>query len=374
MASSPLLKFLVHARLMPVYVVGSHVYVKSLTSSGQQAASRLASLATEARLIPERCTGVSDRRTPLALRLRDFVHSADAIRFTVGELIPYLRLLGSEHEEDVQRDQELQYLVREFVALVAEVRRMFHSSSFSVLNGAELAGLLHAPCVISGELIIPLKSTAREVASGHAEFCFGGQRFMRDDSGAICLTEAVKSVEQAVYDRLFEFERDSREASVMASFASSIDRLLAFHRPVRGPAYDELYVDRFHRVQFRRGQSVLIRGPARKVRDAGYCYVGVPIHGGKRRELLTARPTETRTPTAFWRRDGRPLEGGVCMGDETQYKWLYSDRLSDAEAVVQWLDAATWIATERAILHGIWRRRRLLTRRRQLRDSPARTV
>jgi hypothetical protein len=56
----------------------------------------------------------------------------------------------------------------------------------------------------------------------------------------------------------------------------------------------------------------------------------------------------------------------MCMGRPDQYRLLQSRRLTEAEAVIEWLDAGVVLATGRPELHRRWRR--------QIRGLPARSV
>ena len=57
----------------------------------------------------------------------------------------------------------------------------------------------------------------------------------------------------------------------------------------------------------------------------------------------------------FWGPRGGPLRGGICMGSSQQYSGLSSKQFSDAEAVVEWLDAGVILVTGRSDFHRMLR-------------------
>jgi hypothetical protein len=291
-----------------------------------------------------------------------YVDQAATLSFVAVELLPLLRKLTGEGASSVDPSTEpSRERVREFVARAARLALLFPTGNRSPSLADRLPEWLGAPCAILNGAVFPLERVEGAArADSSSQVSLGGVRYSFRLGRARGFDELCRAFNRtataAVKKTVLQDDRLKQES---AWFLSEVRSLLSRYHPERRSAYTILHRDRYHQVHHSRGSWVLVRGPVRRRTGRGSLFVGLQLRGARREDLFSVTPHAVGSPDAFWNAVGEPIEGGMCMGSERQYRHLYSRRFSNAEAAVRWLDAGVILATGRSTLHRALRESKL---------------
>jgi hypothetical protein len=281
----------------------------------------------------------------------------DEMFFCLEEVMPLLRSLGeSPPSGDPDPGPDLAQESREVGARAAELREGIERLVPQLDSGEVLAARLGLPCAILNREVIPLQRVAAAPLEHGAT--------IDDVHYRLCVESSLPFAE---FLRVGRQEASRRAHRVLAAnpgltkmateFLDEARAIVARCQPKKRARYELVYRDRDHQLQHSRGHWILVRGPVARRSGQGRVYVGLPIRGKTREERLRAGPHPASTLAGLWTPRGVPARGGFCMGSGGQYRRLLSPRFSEAEAVVQWLDAGVILATGRSDFHRQWRRR-----------------
>jgi hypothetical protein len=306
-------------------------YLKALLASAQAADARFGGVLGEA---------------------RDYGQHLHTLRFCLDELIPLLRASGetSGHCDEgwlplsAPRFQSLERRAEELL-------RQLDQPLPPLATPRALAGLVGAPCVISDGRVIPLSPVA---AAEPPDFfvTVGSEGYVLRSEEARSFSELLQDLRREQERRVEQSIRSRPELTRMASdFLGEVKPILHRRDSRDCGSYQLFHRDSDHQLQHFRGHWLLIRGPVASRIRGGNVFVGLRLAGRERRDWLAVAPRPGVKEEGFWTPDGGPLAGGICVGDWRQYQRLLSDRFSDAEAVVEWLDAGVILVTGRSEFH-----------------------
>jgi hypothetical protein len=214
-----------------------------------------------------------------------------------------------------------------------------------------LASLFAAPSAIIGRKLVPLRPVSGDTPRNTIG-CVSGTSYVPRTEGARSVQEVLEKLKQEHKRLAHQRLRDQPELNRRATdFLSELKRILDRRRLAECGPYQIFHRDSEHQLQHCRGHWVLVRGPVASRVEKGDVFVGLPLIGNKRREWIASYPSSSYSPKDFWGPRGGPTRGGMCMGDPTQYTRLLSEDFTDAEAVVEWLDAGVILATGRSRFH-----------------------
>jgi hypothetical protein len=283
----------------------------------------------------------------------------EELAFCLNQLVPLLRTfkgLVAHREDDAPgiSAQELQDLKRRATDLGRHLERPLPP----VATAEALTRWLRVPCAVASGFVFPLERVARP-APAELHVRIDGDLYRLRVDGRRPLQEFTKAVRrEAEVQAQQVLMGDAALVRMALRFLDEVKRILNRYRPQVGERYLVLHHDRYHQLQHRFGHWALIRGPVERRTGNGAVFIGLHVHGCSRRDRLSLAPRPVPTQEGFWTPNGDPLHGGICMGDRRQYVRLLSDRFTDAEAVVEWLDAGTILVSGRSDLHRNFRAER----------------
>ncbi len=280
------------------------------------------------------------------------------LRFILNELLPELRgPSGGENEPKLSAD-EFRRLQKQARPLRKDLEQLVPSLD----STDEVADLIGAPCVILGRSVAPL-SPVTALNSGSPVFNVGGTLY------AACLEQTrpfsnrlrrVRKEEERRHEQGLRERPGLVEAA--GEFVHNLNAILDRFGPRERGTYQLFHRDADHRLQYSRGHWMLVRGPVAGRMGGRKIYVGLVLRGHLRRNWLSVPMRAALDPGDFWSPNGKPLGGGLCMGDKSQYAGLRGDDLTNAQSVLEWLDAGVIVATGRSDQHRVWRAARQLDR------------
>jgi hypothetical protein len=294
--------------------------------------------------------GVFDEARRYAQQLRE-------IGFCVNELLPLLRSFGraaAHCGEDLPRISSPEFERLEKRAL--ELLRHLDRPLPPLESPDVVTAWLGAPCaLVSGE-VIPLERVASGARTGPFVTVRGDRYALREEERRPLrdLLLDVRREETRRAEQYLEAQPELRR--IAAEFVGDAKSILHGCRPRDCGKYRIFHRDRDHQLQHSRGHWMLVRGPVARRTGKGNVFVGLPINGATRAKRLSVVPRPSPTLDGLWTPQGEPAQGRFCMGSFEQYRRLLSsDFFTDAEAVVQWLDAGVILATGRSVFHHQWR-------------------
>jgi len=281
-----------------------------------------------------------------------YAQHLQVLRFCLNELTPHLRSCGGE--SGGRRESTLPLPSRTFERLdrwAMELLRGLDGRLPPPGSLEALDALLKVPFVVSGGMVIPISPVAGTREPGLASALGGVHHLLRP--------EEARPFEEVLREVRLEQERclqrSMRAQHALSRMASQLLAEVRFALERCAPhdcgRYQVLYRDREHQLQHSRGHWVLVRGPLTRRMDGQTLFAGLRLAGRTRRDWLGVAPRPGVQQGEFWAPDGSPLQGGVCMGNPGQYSRLLSHQFTDAEAVVEWLDAGVILLTGRSALH-----------------------
>jgi len=281
---------------------------------------------------------------PLLARVHD-------LQFCLAELLPYLKSLSGAPpagapgtlDELARRARELEAAVDDHLALEPYAE--------------DLAESLGAPCAILARSVIPIERATRKRKSDfHVELNGHTYRYCLDRTES--LNEFVRRAGVALRAHMrVAVMSDEGTKTRLKEFSGAVHAILSLYEPEKRGSRSVFHRDDQHQLQYCGGSWLLVRGPLPVRTGQGTVFVALNVRGRTRAERLSLAPSLSRSERGLWGRSGQPVRAGLCMGTLAQYQRLLSKRFSDAEAVVQWLDAGAILATDRPEFHRMWRER-----------------
>lgn len=287
---------------------------------------------------------------------RRYAQQLNSMRFCLNELLPLLRASGGGSGHGAQHAAPLSPATfRKLARRGKELLRHLDRPPPRLESNEELAVLLGAPCAIVGGEVIPL-SPAVSAPPGSSLITINSERYLPHIEGTRLLDDLVGQLRQEQKRRAQQRLQDHPELNRMATeFLTELKTLLDRCGPLDCGQYQLFHRDSEHQLQHCRGHWILVRGPVERRLEKGNVYVGLPLMGRTRRDWIAAPPRTSVAADGFWGPRGGPLRGGICMGYSQQYSGLSSKQFSDAEAVVEWLDAGVILVTGRSDFHRMLR-------------------
>ena len=280
-----------------------------------------------------------------------FLSRAHELQFGLAELLPYLGTLSGAPPAGVPG--ALDELARRARALQTAIDERLGPEPYA----QALAESLGAPCAVMARAAIPIERAGRKRKSdfhvalnGHTyRYCLEHTESLNDfvRRAGVALRTHMRST--LVGDPMLKLR--------LKEYAGAVRAVLRRYAPEKRANYTVFHHDEQHQLQHCGGSWVLVRGPLPLRTGEGTVFVALHIRGRNRQERLSIAPAIGRSDRAFWSKSGQPARSGICMGTLPQYRRLLSSRFTDAEAVVQWLDAGAILATERPQFHRLWRER-----------------
>ena len=275
-----------------------------------------------------------------------------ALRFCLNELLPLLRSSGTASGRGAYSPTPLSSTTfRGLEKQAAKLLRLLNRPSPPLESTEELAALLGTPCAVVGKEVIPL-APAVCASPGTSFVHVAGERYIPRVEGARPLRNLIGELRQEQRRRAQQQLKDQPELNQLATeFLAELKRILDRCGPRNCGPYEIFHRDADHQLQHCRGQWILVRGPVARRTEKGDIFVGLPLVGRTRPEWIAVPPRTRVAAGGFWGARGGALRGGICMGGSAQYARLCSNEFSDAEAVVEWLDAGVILATGRSDYH-----------------------
>jgi hypothetical protein len=318
---------------------------------------RIGPLSEYVRAVAARPQSAGALQGGVLVEARRYAQQLGVLCFCVNDLMPLLRFLGQEESrrgEDLARISALAYqeLERRALELLCHL-----DQPLPPLESPDVvAAWVGAPCAIVSGTVIPLERVASGTPSG-AFVMIRGDRYALRTEEKRPLRDLLVNVRREELRRAERILADQPELTrAAAEFLGDAKSLLDRCRPQDCGRYQLFHHDRYHQLQHSRGHWMLIRGPVATRTGKKSLFVGLPITGPTRANQLAVVPRPSATREGLWTPRGEPAQGRFCMGSFEQYRRLLSDAyFSEAEAVVQWLDAGVILATGRSAFHHQWR-------------------
>jgi hypothetical protein len=231
------------------------------------------------------------------------------------------------------------------VARRAEILRgSFGNTECQSISIDLLQRIFCVPCVIVSQRIIPLEPSGIPVCTTSDGISIS---YQYSKSKAKSLSSIIAQVNQAFGKVSNQESMASDSHRETAALMQEADRIIDHFGPVNVGPFQVIYYDRYHQVHYNRGNFVLVRGPLcmRNTNQGVSFFVGLAISGRTRTEWLLRRPRRCNKPEQLWTAAGVPILDGMCMGNPAQYRRLFTQQFTDAEAIVQWLHAGVILTT-----------------------------
>jgi hypothetical protein len=194
----------------------------------------------------------------------------------------------------------------------------------------------------------------------------GRERYVLRSEEAQPFPELLRDLRRAEQSRVEQHLRRRPALTEMASeFLRGVKSILEECGPQAHGSYQLFHSDADHQLQHSRGQWQLVRGPVANRMRALKLFVGLHLVGRRRQDWLSVAPRLGARQEDFWTPRGGPLRRGICVGDHGQYRRLLSRQFSDAEALLEWVDAGVILGTGRSEWH-----RRLWAGREEFQHGP----
>jgi hypothetical protein len=310
-------------------------------------------------------------------RARRCAEQVEEYRFVLQEILPLLQSIAANRNSALDGAEQTARHFRVFEERAASLLNVagkrtsaLAAPGLTVKERATLIRLLGLPCALVGMAVIPLQLVPRptpwdlHVTIGSRLFRYAIERSRSRKDFLQAVGQAEEWISHRALARNPILQKCTNEllASTQTLLSSCGFTGEGLRIPVRGVASSEL--------QCQPGSWMLAYGPEHpRTRQGPPIFVGVAIRGRTRKERLSVAPIVSRTATGFITKDGESLQGGICMGDVNQFAHLCSQKFTDAEALLFWLDAALIVATGRSVFHQQWRKQ---TGRNPRRNQPVR--
>ncbi len=349
------LGFLGVAEHVPVYLIGDDVLVAD--SHAPSRWRRIGSLAAHAQALLDWAARhpADDSGDPSAGYLRNQAE----LTFCARELVPYLMYLETRDDAVLKCPTEVELRLNSLAQKFPPAAQLPNVEPRAPFAPDELAAWFRTPCLLGNRLAIPLERMRENWPFSNpcatiGDVCYAERRDKRPLFQAEYVTHLRNTAQRVL--RMRAGGREGRVNSA-AELEREYEGVLSCYRPKPQSAYSVVYAGAGHQLQYRGGHFMLVRGPVSRTQGPPYgarpalLYVGLHIKGQNRREWLAGTPQWAATAAGLWSTVGVPGAGNMCLGNRQQFTPLLSDRLTDAEALVLFLDAAVHIAGGRAAQH-----------------------
>lgn len=347
--------FLKYAPIGRIYVVGDTVFVSPTRQAGLPRheigsfANQVKSYANQAARIP-----MLNCESPLLAQASRIASQLPEIRFCLTELLDGLRSRQSHSTGRGNSPPEVEPLLTSLAENVAAYQRCAPSTIAESSIATELLEQFCPPCGIFFDMVVPL--TEVPSLDGEEECVQIGDQYFRPDHKR---SKTLESVIQAIQTRVTtEGLANGANLEGLSALAETIvadaTQLLQMYPSTDHGSYRVVYQDPCHQLQHNdQGEFMLVRGPLQHRLVEQQLYVGLHIRGKTRQQMLAVPPMIVTEPSGFWSNEGRPIHEPICMGTAQQYRHLKSRQFTNAEAVIQWLDAGVIVATARPEYHSM---------------------
>jgi hypothetical protein len=326
-----------------IYIVADNIWLTQ-TSGTPGLMRRVGSLSSCIRALIQNAP-----RNGVLANVPDHVSWVDELRFCLCYLIPYLKFLDKGKQAEMKCSPDIEQAVSNITQKATLLPGCLRYTTGQTIPLELLQKIFCVPCMVGSQQVIPLEPAGAPVCSAPNGITV---RYQLYPDRTRPLSRVITEIQQEIEKRNQESSTDDVHRET-AALMQEVDRLIARFEPVNLGRFQVIYYDRYHQVHYSRGHFVLVRGPVhrRKADQGGPIYVGLTISGAKRENWLMRRPRPCNKPEELWTAAGVPMPDGMCMGDLSQYKRLQSSNFTDAEAVVQWLDAGVILATGLSLFH-----------------------
>jgi hypothetical protein len=276
----------------------------------------------------------------------DYANKIHDLRFALCDLVSWLRFLDTGQSEPPS--PEIQRAVSDFTNRASTLEQK--------INMPQCQQTI-APSIIIAGLVIKLMPTSTD----NYDITINNinHKFLLNEIRPI--SEALAQIQSFISLN----ENLIHEAEAFASsFISDLEKMISYFFPtsINDRPYRVLYQGH-HELHYGSSSFVLVRGPLtariENPKQKGPFYVAIPVTGRTRAERIATVPYRATNPNEFWSANKKFMpRQSVCMGNRLQYTRLSSPLINDADALVQWLDAAVNIATNSSQFHQSWRNQR----------------
>jgi hypothetical protein len=279
----------------------------------------------------------------------------DLFEFCLGDLLQHLQFLGTGKHFLGTFSAELKERIKFLKEKSSKLAGALTNSSEEPLSLSNVLQIFQAPCVVRQGLVVPLELTSfRDDQTKYA--AISGLFYQELPHRAQPLINVVAKVQQVLMARRTNNETVGNSNTMSPSqFLLEVESLISLLGPIQCGHYQAIYRDCYHELQYSQGCFALVRGPVKVRGQLKSLYVGLHITSTKRAQWLLRPPFCAPNRQGFWKGPGIPAGNGMCMGRPEQYRNLLSQRFTDAEALVQWIDAGVDRATGRSPFHRNWR-------------------
>jgi hypothetical protein len=273
---------------------------------------------------------------------------AQELQFCLVELVPYLRSLAGRPPLDTGGVSGLGERARQIQDALGQLLRPEPYAE-------ELAETLGAPCAILARAVMPLEPVGRK-RKGDFHVDLDGRTYRYCLEHTRALPDFLRGAGGALRAHVREVVlSDDALKQMLKDFRAASRATLRRYKPSKRDGYAVFHQDDEHQLQYAGGAWLLVRRSLTIRTTDGTITVALRIRGRTRRERLSVAPSICLPGKSFWCAPGVLTRSRICMGLERQYKLLLSNRFTEAEAVVQWLDAGAILATGRPEFHRRWR-------------------
>jgi hypothetical protein len=327
-----------------IYLVGDGVFAAPGLAS-DAAPRRVASLPDYVADLAARPCGVGVLPGVVLHEARAIAQGLPELRFCLTQLLPALR--GGPVAPP---PRGLQALERRGAELLQ------HLEGLPQREAPEAWGkLLELPCAIVMQAVIPLELIGRTPQP--PQVAIDGVVYRLRLDAARPLRDLERGVRRETQGRIRSaLARDPSVTRLAEETVGSARKILQRTDPSPRAGYELVHQDHTHQLHHASGHWQLVRGPVKGPLAGQPLYLGLHIRGRDRRQRLSRGPVPARTPEGLWNTGGEPRHCGLCMGSTRQYQLLQSRRFTEAEAVMEWLDAGVLLATGRPEFHRRWRK------------------
>jgi len=336
-----------------IYVVGDTVFVSPTPHAdlGHHVLGSFSnfvkSYADQAARIPNLC-----HESPHLVKAHGIASQLYAIRFCLTELLDALQSGQSHSPKSLTASPGIDRLLAKLTRSVKSFQQQSPRTTFISSIACEFRDQFQPPCAVLDGQVVPLTEVSSSAHRGE-RVRVGEQYFRLRHKRAKTLQSAIGAIRERVTTD------NQANSSCLSDVTASADRVTTDATQLfsscpstdQGP-YRVMFEDDFHQLQHNHlGDFMLVRGPVQhRLVEEELC-VGLSIYGKSRQQILAISPTVAPGRGEFWTPEGRPFLNPVCMGSPKQYHHLRSQQFTDAEAVVQWLDAGVIVATSRPEYH-----------------------
>lgn len=298
--------------------------------------------------------------------------------FVIRFLIPYLHCLGDENKivpPSPQLLTALDYIGRHLSDLE---KRLGEKQAIPIQQQLK-DNLFPQRCLAIAGMLVPLHPLPRGVVQ--YDVTVNGRPYQYCSYGTRPISRLADKQNTSFMQQTNPLQDNLTSVSNLIIEMENL--ITKFLKPINNQRYKTIFKDDIHELQYNRGNFILVRGPltvwsppeppnhrsatssrlihARRVssnKPPKEFYLALQIKGKTRFERLAAPVGMLNRQELFWSASGMPNVKGVCLGDGKQYRKFLSADFNEAEAVVQYLNAAVLAKTGISLCHQWCKSRR----------------